>query len=104
MIDLSNYFTSLVTMAAAVMLITGWLKTHVKFLSNVNGTWATVMSWVVSIALAFVGSQSAIGIFANTDAVHTVLNGIAVGLVANGIFSVEQVQSILVLLKAKKAA
>lgn len=104
MIDLSTYFTSLVAMASAVTLITGWLKTNVKFLNNVNGTWAQVMSWVVSIALAFVGAQKGVGLFVDSSLVNTVLNGIAVGLVANGIFAVDFVQSLLVFVKAKKPA
>ena len=89
-------------MAAAVTLITGWVKTHA--LTSINGTWTQLLSWAISIGLAFVGSQKGLGVFANTTVIGTVLNGIGVGLIANGIFSADFVQTILAFLKAKKSA
>jgi len=99
MIDFSTYFGSLMMMASAVTLITGWINTHVTQLS---GWKAQLLSWGVSIALAFVGAWKGLGLFQEADVLNTIINGVGVGLVANGVFSVEFVQQILAFLKAKK--
>ena len=98
-IDLAPYFGSLLALAGLVTLVTGWLKTH---LLKLDGWKAQVLTWVISVALAFVGQWKGLGLFAETDVLWTVLNGLGVGLVANGVYSVEIVQSILAFLKAKK--
>lgn len=98
-IDLAPYFGSLLALAGLVTLVTGWLKTH---LLKLDGWKAQAMTWAVAIALAFVGQWKGLGFFAETDVLWTVLNGLGVGLVANGVYSVEIVQSVLALLKAKK--
>jgi hypothetical protein len=98
-IDLAPYFGSLLALAGLVTLVTGWLKTH---LLKLDGWKAQVLTWVISVALAFVGQWKGLGLFSETDVLWTVLNGLGVGLVANGVYSVEIVQSILAFLKAKK--
>lgn len=100
MIDLSLYFGSLLMMATAVTLVTGWINTHV---TGLTGKWAQLLSWGVSVGLAFVGSWKGLGLFADATVLDTILNGLGVGLIANGLFSVEFVQSLLSILKAKKA-
>jgi len=101
MIDLSSYFGSLAALAGLVVVITGWVNTNGL---NLSGWKAQVLSWVISIALAFVGSIKGVGLFAETTVLWTVLNGIGVGLVANGIFSIDLVKSLLEFIKAKPAA
>lgn len=99
MIDFSVYFGSLVMMASAVTLITGWINTHV---AGLTGWKAQLLSWGVSVALAFIGSWKGLGLFQEADVLNTIINGVGVGLVANGIFSAEFVQQILTFLKAKR--
>jgi hypothetical protein len=100
MIDLSPYFTTLAGAASLVVLITGWVNTNVL---KLEGWKAQVLSWVISVGLAFVGSWKNIGIFAEMDVLWTVLNGLCVGLVANGIYSADLVKTILEFVKAKPA-
>lgn len=99
MIDVSSYFTSLSAVAALTVLVTGWLNTN---LLKWTGWKAQVLSWVIAIGLAWVGKWQGVGIFAETDVLWTVLQGVGAGLVANGVYSVQLVQSLLEFLKAKK--
>jgi hypothetical protein len=101
MIDLSSYFGSLAALAGLVVVITGWVNTHGL---NLSGWKAQFLSWVISIALAFVGSLKGVGLFAETTVLWTILNGLGVGLIANGIFSIDLVKSLLEFIKAKPAA
>ena len=98
MIDLTPYFGSLAAVVGVVMLVSGWLKTH---LIKVDGWKAQVMTWVVAGILAFVGQWQDLGLFADLSPLMTVLNGVAIGLVANGVYSLEVVQQVLELVKAK---
>jgi len=100
MIDLSPYFGTLTAVAALVLLVTGWVKTHVV---KVDGWKANVLSWVVSGAIAFVGKWQGLGIFADSSILMTVINAVAVGLIANGLYTIDVIQTILALLKAKMA-
>lgn len=100
-IDLSPYFATLAALAGLVVVVTGWLKTN---LLKWDGWKAQALSWVLSIGLAFVGQWKGLGLFAETDVLWTVLNGLGVGLVANGIYSADLVQSILAFIKAKPAS
>jgi hypothetical protein len=100
MIDLAPYFGSLAAVAGVVMMLSGWLKTHVI---KVDGIKAQLLTWLISIGIAFFGQWQDAGIFADNDILMTVLNGIGVGLVANGLYSIEVVQKVLELVKAKIA-
>lgn len=100
MIDLAPYFGSLAAVAGAVVALSGWLKTYVI---KVDGIKAQLLTWLISIGIAFLGQWQGLGIFAGGDILTTVLNGVGVGLVANGIYSIEAVQNVLVLVKAKIA-
>lgn len=98
MIDLTPYFGTLAAVVGVVMLVSGWLKTYVV---KVDGWKAQVLTWCVAAIVAFVGQWQDLGLFANLTPLMTVLNGVAVGLVANGVYSLEAVQQILELVKAK---
>ena len=100
MIDFAPYFGTLAAVSALVVLVTGWIKTHVV---KVDGLKAQALSWVVSGAIALVGKWQGLGIYADTNIVWTVLNAVAVGLVANGVYTLDVVQKLLALLKAKKS-
>jgi hypothetical protein len=101
MIDLGTYFGSLAAVAGVVMTLSGWAKTYVI---KVDGFKAQLLTWLISIGVAFLGQWQNLGIFANADILTTVLSGVGVGLVANGLYSIEGVQNLLSLLKARKKA
>ena len=98
MIDLNTYFTSLVSASTAVVLIAGWINTHI---TKFDGIKAQILSWVISIALAFLGTYAQVGMFENATLLSTILNGLGIGLIANGIFTIDFVQALLILIKAK---
>jgi len=100
MIDISSYFGTLAAAAGLVVILAGYVNTHV--FSTASATVKQIVSWVLAIVVAFVGQIKGLGVFASTDVIWTVLNGLGVGLVANGIFDVGLVQSILEFIKAKK--
>lgn len=100
MIDLSPFFVDLAGAAALVVLISGWINTN---LIKLVGWQAQVLSWAVAIGVAFLGSWKNIGIFAETDVLWTILNGIGAGLIANGVYDVKIVQTILEFVKAKQS-
>jgi hypothetical protein len=101
MIDLSPHFATLASLSGLVVMITGWLNTHGLKLS---GWKAQGLSWVISLAIAFLGAWKDVGIFAETDILWTVINGLAVGLLANGIYSVEFIKTVLEFVKAKPSS
>jgi len=100
MIDISSYFGSLAALASLTVILTGYLNTHV--LAGLPSTGKQIASWCVAVVLAFVGQMKGVGFVADTSFVWTAINGLAVGLIANGIFDVKIVQSILEFVKAKK--
>lgn len=91
-------------LAALVTVASGYLNTHLPLLKEAGATAKQITSWVVSIALVFIGQVKSVGIVAELNTLWTVINGIAVGLVANGVFDITLVQSILTFLKANKAS
>lgn len=101
MIDLSPYFGTLTAVVALVLLVTGWVKTH---LLKVDGWKARLLSWVVSGAIAFVGKWQGLGIFADSSILWTAVNAVAVALIANGLYTIDVIQKVLELLKAKLSA
>jgi hypothetical protein len=98
-INLSAYFATLAVCASTVLLITGWLTTHV--FKTINGTGKQILSWVVSIGAGFAAQWFGWGLFVGEGLVATLLDGLAVGLIANGLFNLEFIQAILEALKAK---
>jgi len=98
MIDISSYFGSLALLAGLVTILTGYLNTHM--LKTASSTIKQIVSWVVSVALVYVGYLKGIGIAETATILDVALNGLAVGLIANGVFDVTLVQSILTFIKA----
>ncbi len=106
MINIQDYFLSITGVAALAVFISGWINTKlIKGEAIIIGiSTRMIVSWVVCIGLAFLGQVKAIGIFADTNILWTIVNGIGVGLVANGVFAVEFIQSVLSFLKLKPPA
>lgn len=88
---------SFAAVVSLVLLITGWLKTMLKW----QGNYAKYLSWVVAIVLSFLGMLLNIGIFEPLVWWQTVLYGFAIGLAANGAFKIETIQQVLVFLLAQ---
>jgi len=89
-------YYSLTAVAAVVLPLTGWLKSHV-----VKSAPTQLLSWVVALAVAFSGYALQVGIFAGVGPVWTALYGLAAGLIANGVADVTIVQSVLGALGAR---
>jgi len=102
MIDINNYFGDLGLLSGLVTIITGYLNTHVPFLKTANGTIKQIVSWVVALIVVFVGQLHGVGIVAELSTLWTAITGIAVGLIANGIFDIDLVKAILTFIKANK--
>jgi hypothetical protein len=102
MIDINNYFGDLGLLSGLVTIITGYLNTHVPFLKNANGTIKQLVSWAVAILVVFVGQLKAVGMVAELNTLWTAITGVAVGLIANGIFDINLVKAILSFIKANK--
>ena len=103
MIDISAYFLTISGMATLAMLVTAWINAKIKGEAIILGfSTRQLTSWAVCIGLAFLGQIKGLGLFAETTTGWTIVNGIAVGLFANGIFSLEFIQSLLIFLKLKQ--
>jgi hypothetical protein len=89
-------FGSVAGLAAAVLPVTGWLKTHVLKTANTQA-----LSWAVAAALAGLGYALDLGVFATAGPAWTAIFAVAAGLVANGLANVNVVKVALVLLRAK---
>ncbi len=89
--DLSSYFVSLAAVAAFTVVVTNVLINLLKI-----PKFKQLLSWVVAIALAFLGWGLKLGIFSEMVLWWWVLiHGIGIGLIANGIFDIKVVQAIL---------
>ena len=90
-------FGSLASLAALVVPATGFVK---KYL--VTKAPSQVLSWSLSVALAYGASALGLGLFAATGPVGTLVYGLAGGLIANGLFDVSLTQSLLAKLNLAK--
>lgn len=94
--NIPGYFVNLVGISALVTLLFGFLKKWLKL----TGILAQVLSWVLAVAVCYVGWLFKWGIFETvTQWFIPAIYGIAVGLVSNGIFDIEFVKAILRLFK-----
>lgn len=90
--NITDYFVSLVALVPLVILITDFLKRWLK----IEKTWIKqVLSWVISLVLCLIGMWFNLGIFADFSLIVTLAYGIATGLVANGVFDIELVKTLL---------
>lgn len=89
-------YYSLTAVAAVVLPLTGWVKSHVLKTAPTQ-----LLSWVLALAVAYSGYALQVGIFAGVGPIWTALYGLAAGLIANGVADVTIVQSILTALGAR---
>jgi biotin transporter BioY len=93
--DIGNYFVSLLALVPLVVLISEFLKKTFK----VEKSWLKqVLSWVVAVVLCLVGDWLNLGMFKDFSLITTLAYGVATGLVANGVFDISIVQTLLNLL------
>ena len=92
MVAVNEYFGSIATLVALVPLITQFPK---KWF-NLQGIWIQVVSWLISVALAFIGWGFGLGMFVEiTLWWHVLAVGVGVGLAANGVFDISYVRMFL---------
>ena len=90
--EFSTYFASLAAMVSLVTLIISWLKTYLKM----SGTAVQIVSWILSIALSYVGFFFNIGLFASIQEWWVIgILGFAIGLAANGFANIALIKAIL---------
>lgn len=103
--ELSHYFgalpegfSTIAVTAAGVVFLSGWVNTH---LFKLKGTYAQALTWVVAIGLSVFGKLAGYGMFAHLSYFSTVLNALGIGLVANGLYSFQAVQKMMIAVRAK---
>lgn len=86
----TGIFGSLAGLAALVVPASAFVKRYL-----VTKAPTQVLSWSLSVALAYGASALGLGLFAATGPLGTLLYGLAGGLIANGVFDVQLTQSLL---------
>jgi len=97
--DFQSYFISLAALVPLVILLAGFVKKWLK----AEGFWAQFLSWVISIALCYIGWLLKIGMFTTVVSWWIpLLYGFCVGLASNGFFKIEFIQAFLALINLEK--
>jgi hypothetical protein len=101
-IDLSTMFQSWDSLIAVIQIIltlvlTEISKRNIKWLNTEEKklNLKQLASWTISISLSFVGWYQGLGIFAGTTWITTIIYGLILGLVSNGVFDISIVKSFL---------
>jgi uncharacterized membrane protein len=94
-----GYFSSLGGLSALNVLITDWL---VKVCKVQKGWVKQLISWIVPVVVSVLGFCLGLGLFAGYGAltawtgwVYTILTGVGVGLISNGLYDISGVQKAL---------
>lgn len=93
-----TWFVSLGLTAAAAVALAALLNTLLK----TTGFFKQLVAWVVAVALVGISNLLGVGFAADFTLLYTAIYGVAVGLVANGIFDIEFVKALLRLFKIEK--
>jgi hypothetical protein len=89
--NVDSLFSTILILSGLIILVSEYISRYTKL----NGKWARVQSWVVSILLGIFGTWINIGIFGDMDWKGGALIGIISGLVANGVFTIDAIKKIL---------
>jgi len=84
---------------AGVAAVTVFLAAVVNTLFGFTGFLKQLTAWIIAIILLVVGNFVNMGFMAELNWFHTIIYGLAAGFVANGIFDIELVKTILKALK-----
>lgn len=93
--NLQSYFVSIAVMAGIVLPVTSF----VNKLFKLTGAWKQALSWAVSVGLGVIAWLMHWGIFAGVDWYWMLLYSLLAALIANGLFDIPTVKTILQLLK-----
>jgi len=96
-IDLSLFWVSIISLTAIVMPLSGWIISLIKL----DGAASRFVSWAVAILLSYTGYWMNFGFWADMGPITTALTGLGMGLVSNGVFTMEWVQAVLTAIGAK---
>jgi len=97
--DFNTWVATLSSVAAAAVFLGAAI---IKIFKVEVSIWKQVIVWLVSIALTFLGNVFNVGFAADFPWLTTAVYGFAAGLVANGIFDIGTVQTLLNFLKLKE--
>jgi len=89
---LTNIFASLASLALAVPVLVQFIK---KFIKLEKDFAKQITAWIVSFILTIIGKLLSLGFLESVDWIDTLLYGLAVGLIANGVFDVTIIKSFL---------
>jgi len=97
--DFTAWVATLTSVASAAVFLGAFV---IKLFKVTVSIWKQVIVWGVAIVLTFLGNLLNIGFAANFPWLTTAVYGLAAGLVANGIFDIKTVQTLLDFLKLKE--
>ncbi len=84
-------FGSFPTLVAFTIVITGWITTK----AGLKDWPARGVSWGIGFVFAFIGHFGDFGYFADKAVFDTIIEGLGVGLVANGVWTIPKVKTVL---------
>ena len=90
--DFTSFINQLPILAAAVLVISEVIFKYV----TVEGWAARIVTWVISIGLVFASPYiPLVTSFVDVSVFSKLFYGIIIGLVANGLFSIDQLKALL---------
>lgn len=97
--NFNTWFATLAGIAAVTVFIAAGINTLFKITKSII---KQIIAWGVAIILVTAGNLLNLGFVSNFPWLTTLAYGLAAGFVANGMFDVKTIQSILDFLKLKK--
>lgn len=93
-------FGSMAAAVAAITLLGGYVN---RFL-NTEGWAARLVSWAIAAVLTVAGCWFDLGFFAGLSLIDCIGTGAGLALASNGLFTIDQVKTLLGLLQARQPA
>lgn len=88
---------------AGVSALTVFLASAVNRLFSFSGFIKQLVAWVIAVIILFLGNLVNLGFMAELNWWHTLIYGLAAGFIANGLFDVEFMKTLLKVLKIEKS-
>jgi hypothetical protein len=101
-LDLVANMNTWLASLAGVAAVTVFLAAAVNTLFKITGFWKQLVAWGISILLLVAGNLLNMGFMAQLTWLNTLIYGVAAGFIANGIFDIAFIKSILQALKIEK--
>lgn len=79
--EISDYFVSVPMLLIVIPIVTEWIKVKL----NLIGRPVQYLSWSIGLILSFIGYFFKLGMFAEMTVWETILTGLEVALITNGI-------------------